>query len=139
MPIVLIPTVFGISSHFHPFLVAMKLTLSYPLLLTAVCSIEAAKPSFSGSVKAVLDKQSLHQREGLLVADVQQNAVATASEALKTTDMTDNLHVRGGASTSSIENLTICFYFFTWYALNVVYNSKLVRDSSINMYVCCRD
>jgi hypothetical protein len=112
--------------HFQPFLIAMNLTLTYALMLTAVGSIEAAKPSFSGSVKAVLDKQSLHQREGLLVADVQQKAAATTSEGLETREMTDNLHVRGGASISSIENLTICFYFLAWYALNVVYNSKLV-------------
>jgi len=50
------------------------------------------------------------------------------------TSMEENhLQVRGGSSTTTnnlMENLTICFYFLAWYALNVIYN--LVNKKVLN-------
>jgi hypothetical protein len=101
----------------------MKLNLSFALLLSALCcSVEGAKPAFTGKVRAVLGKKIVSSEDRLLASDVQQRA----AEGIEFNGSSHNLQVRGGASSSMIENLTICFYFLTWYALNVVYNSKFL-------------
>lgn len=104
----------------------MKLSLSRAVLFSALplcyTKVEGAKPAFAGKVKAVLDTTTtIPSNDALLAGDLQSSGAI----GIELAESSQSLQVRGGAGSSSLtENLTICFYFLTWYALNVVYNSK---------------
>ncbi|CAJ1970358.1 unnamed protein product [Cylindrotheca closterium] len=107
------------------------------LIFTILCvSTSATKPPVFG----VSNKASLIHAPKSASNKVAESSsypeVSIMDEALSTTttttttaivegdDSKDKIQIRGGATTSSnlVENLTICFYFLAWYALNVIYN-----------------
>lgn len=85
------------------------------------CLIAVAIASFSP-----VGAHSLNRRSSLVAKSVlnKQLALEKKSEATLISSLgEDELEVRGGASEELIQTLKIGFYFATWYALNIVYNS----------------
>lgn len=127
----------------------MKFGLSVLLFIATlfVVSTSATKPTFGVVTSKVTISTSSSSSSHIhvvgstgltIITTYPDMSIVKASSLSADDDDINNkdhlLQVRGGAanvaassnpSSNLMENLTICFYFLAWYALNVIYNSEL--------------
>ena len=108
----------------------MRFSLSAVLFAALCVSTLATRPAFGASKVSLIHAPKKSQVATYAELSIVEQEASTTGDDDDTTK--DQIQIRGGASkvatTSSnlIENLTICFYFLAWYALNVIYNSEFV-------------